>query len=573
MNRCVRLPLFFLLALALIGGYPVCGAPAPDKDAGQSAEQKESAEQKKESAEQKESAESKKKSAEKKQAAKRKKGAAEKEHPAEPKKETAEKKESAESKKEAAEAKKESAEPKKDSAAKPPTYVVKPGPLKIEVSLDGVYEAQNMTEVVLRPQEWLMLSVLSAVEHGAKVKHGDLLVALDLEKIDRAIADLRSEQQVTELAVQQAEQALHSLETFTPLDLTASQRTQRVAGEDEKLFADVNRPMLAKTSDFILKMAQQFLEYEEEELRQLEKMYKADEITEETEQIVLKRARNQVDQAKFMVERARVDHDQTAKFTLPRTEEKIKDAAQRSTLQWEKDKAALPLALKRQRLDLEKLKLQRSRGEDRLSKLLADRAMMTVKAPADGVLYYGKCLRGKWLTGLAGEGLRRGANVAPNDVFVTIVQPRPIFIRAVVPEKDLQNVKAGVKGTVKSIGYPDLKLTAIVDRVAAIPAGSGGFDARITMALDPQAEPLMPGMSCTVKLVAYEKKDALAVPAAAVSTDEQDEQKNYVYLAVKDKEPKKQEVKLGKRTDKQVEILSGLAAGDEILLEPPKEKK
>ena len=43
-------------------------------------------------------------------------------------------------------------------------------------------------------------------------------------------------------------------------------------------------------------------------------MYKADDITEETEEIVLKRARDTVDRAKFCVQMAQLMHDQRLKF-------------------------------------------------------------------------------------------------------------------------------------------------------------------------------------------------------------------------------------------------------------------
>src|SRR5262249_36761374 len=43
---------------------------------------------------------------------------------------------------------------KKESPAKPSTYKVMREPFKIEVSLKGVFEAAEMTEVVLRPQAW-----------------------------------------------------------------------------------------------------------------------------------------------------------------------------------------------------------------------------------------------------------------------------------------------------------------------------------------------------------------------------------------------------------------------------------
>ena len=41
----------------------------------------------------------------------------------------------------------------------------------------------------------------------------------------------------------------------------------------------------------------------------------------------------------------------------------------------------------------------------------------------------------------------------------------------------------------------------------------------------------------------------------------------------KDGKPKKRAVTLGEKTDKQVEILKGLAEGDKVLLEAPKEEK
>jgi multidrug efflux pump subunit AcrA (membrane-fusion protein) len=122
-------------------------------------------------------------------------------------------------------------------------------------------------------------------------------------------------------------------------------------------------------------------------------------------------------------------------------------------------------------------------------------------------------------------------------------------------------------------GYPDIKLTAIVERVAPIPTGSGSFDSRITVALDDKAEPLMPGMTGRVTLVSYENKEALTVPLKCLKTDEADEEKHYVYLLDKTGKPQKQYVTVGKRTAMKVEILKGLSEKDEVLIEPPKEEK
>ncbi len=82
----------------------------------------------------------------------------------------------------------------------------------------------------------------------------------------------------------------------------------------------------------------------------------------------------------------------------------------------------------------------------------------------------------------------------------------------------------------------------------------------------------MPGMTCKVKLVSYLKKDAISVPLKAVATDEMDEQKHFVYVQPKTGKPRKQAVTLGQKTEKQVEILKGLAEGDKILAEAPKDE-
>jgi multidrug efflux pump subunit AcrA (membrane-fusion protein) len=358
------------------------------------------------------------------------------------------------------------------------------------------------------------------------------------------------------------------------MDIAAVQRAERIANEESQKFFAVDRPLQLKAIDFMLKMSKEALEYQEEELRQLEKMYKADDLTEATEEIILRRARNAVERVKFMYERAKVEHEYALKHDVPRADEKVKDSTQRILLLAERDKLTLPVALQKQRLDMEKAKLLRARADERLGKLLADREMMTVRAPIDGVVYYGKCVRGRWGSGTAsGEELRRGGSIMPNAVFMTVVQPRPMFVRTAVAEKELCNVRAGMKGTAVPKGYPDVKLTAILERVAAVPSGLGGYDARATAALDRAADALMPGMTCEVKLVAYEKKDALSVPPAAVATDETDEQKHHVFVLDKDGKPGKREVTVGKRTDKQVEILKGLREGEEILAEAPKDKK
>jgi len=464
--------------------------------------------------------------------------------------------------------------PEATAEQKPAMHTVKPELLKIEVSLKGSFEAQSMTEIVLRPEVWSSFEVLKAVEHGALVERGDRLVEFEMKDIDDAIADQRAKVELGELAVKQAEESLAILEESTPLDLADAERSKHRADEDFARFLKVERPMNEKSANFNVETSEDYLEYEKEELRQLEKMYKADDLTEETEEIILKRQRDTVKRAEFYLELDKLRRDETLGVTLPRLEESMKVSLEREKLELDEAKATLPLALRRTRLELEKLKVQLTKEEERLKELETDRAMMTVEAPSGGILYYGRFNRGEWSGASAGaEKLRRGGSVSGNDVFMTIVKPRPMVIRLKVPEKHLHQIRPGLKGTVVPTGFPDLRLAATVAKVGGIPFTAGNFEAQLKVNVDEQAEALMPGMSCDVKFIPYLNRRALTVPPSAVSTDELDDQKHYVYLVAENGEQKKRRVAVGQKTEDQVEIVMGLEEGDQVLKEVPKDKK
>ena len=490
----------------------------------------------------------------------------------------AERKETAKSEKPSSPAAKLAAKPEKTPPEASPreggaTYKVKKEPFKIEVTLKGTFEAEKTAEISIRPDVWTAYEVVKAAEHGQTVKRGDVLVQFDVEKIDDEIADLRLKRALSDLAFKQAEENLKILEASTPVDLKLAERAQKIAREDLEKFLRADRALSEKSANFMLRSAENYLENQQDELRQLEKMYKADELTEETEEIVLKRQRRAVESAEHMVETVRASRDDTLKVDLPRRQETLEQGAVKQDLLAAKAKFSLPAALSQAQRDFEKLKLDRGREEEKLKKLLADRAAMAVKAPMDGVVYYGRFTRGKW-SGMeqVAESLRPGGAVMKNAVFMTVVQPRPVFVRSSVSEADVAKLRPGVKGTVQPTAFADVKLEAAVDRIDAIPSAPDSFEVRLGLRTDPSPASIVPGMTCTAKIVPYSDKSAIAIPSKALFTEELDERQSYVFVIEAGK-PKKRPVTVGKKADDRVEIVRGLAAGDEILLERPKEEE
>jgi HlyD family secretion protein len=467
------------------------------------------------------------------------------------------------------------AEPAKSTeAAKPApaTQTVKKGLLKITLELDGVFEGETAQEIAVRPDEWMSLVVLRVAPHGAVVRKGDVVLELETEKLDRAIADAAADLDITRLGLQQTEEQVKTLEKTTPLDFEAGKRAAQVAEEDQRYYLEVERPFTLKSAEFSLRATKEALEYQEEELRQLEKMYKADDITEETEAIVLRRGRNAVDSARFSLVSAQLTYDHTMKYAIPRRDVAVKEGTARKLLDWERAKATIPMELQRQRLELQKLRMQRAQAEERMKRLQADRKAMTVRAPIDGIVFYGRVMRGRATDSAAMADMLRPGGVIPqaNQIVMTVVQSRPMFIHATASEGNLNDLRPNLPGIATTAAYPDLRLPATLDSTSDVPISPGTFDARLNVDLKGKTKLLVPGMSCKVKLTPYLKRDAITVPPSAVVDDELDEEKHTVQILEADGTTKSRPVTIGRKTDKQVEILTGLKEGDKVVIEPAK---
>jgi multidrug efflux pump subunit AcrA (membrane-fusion protein) len=460
--------------------------------------------------------------------------------------------------------------------SKPATTKVENGPFKIEVVSTGVFEAQRMTEVSIRPKAWAMpLEVERAIELGTPVKKGDILVEFVRDKIDKLIEDTTVENTIGELALKLAEDELPLLEKSLPVDLAAAMRAKNQADEDLKRFFDIEKPDAERTVHFTVKQSVEYLEYAKEELRQLEKMYRSKDLTEETEEIILRRQRFQVDSREHYLKEAELQRDKKLKVELPRQEEHVRENSIKQAIDLEKARSLAPLNLKQKRLIAAKLKHDYAKSVAKLADLRQDREAMVVHSPGDGLVYFGRCDRGQWpAVGATAQKLHKGGVIAPDEVFITVVSVRPVDIRATVDEKDLLALTEPklVRGLVTPTVDPEHRLPVRLTSVLPIAREPGKFDAVFALDISEDQSVIKPGMACSVKLVLYKKADALTVPATAVFEDDwADALTYYVFLAKPDKDGKypKRPVKIGKSAGGKTEIVDGLAVGDEILTSKP----
>ncbi len=437
------------------------------------------------------------------------------------------------------------------------THKVKAEEFEVKLELSGVVESTSEARVALRPKASGSLSVIKAVPHGTKVNKGDILIELETDKLKEAIEDQKAGMPQQHMALESGRRDLEKLEKTTPLNLESGRRSKMKTEEDFAYFEDVSKPMRIRDAHEDLKSTANYLAYAEEELNQLKKMYELDDLTEETEEIVLKRSQHSVDSYKWMLEQTKSRTDRNLNTLIPREQELMERNLESKRIEWRSGEQSLRAGLEQKRLEVSKMERDLHKAEKKIADMEGDLKMLTVRAPQDGIVYYGMSQRGKWTTAATVERkLIPGGTLTPKEIVMTVVDPDKLQLRVSVPENKLKDLKKGQKAKTKLTWNTDEELNSSVKEVSFVPFSNNTFDAVFT--LNPGKEiTALPGMNAKAEIEVYKNEKALLVPKGAVKKEKDEE---FVTL----KGGKKQKVKTGRSNDKMTEILEGLKAGAEV---------
>ncbi len=455
--------------------------------------------------------------------------------------------------------------PASSEASKPQVFTVKTKALTIQAELDGYFVAEHMEELALQPEVWTKFKILQAVGHGTHVQRGDILLRFDGQDLEDELAEEAIKQRLGELDFLRAEEDFPRKKKLLELKFAEAERKYQQFQENYSVYQEVDRPLMLKTADYRHKYYAEDLASQREELEQLKKMYALDELTEETEAIVLRRQNFQVEAAELSLEIAAADREYALKFQVPRRDEDYRQQAEEARIRFEQAQTAKELGLTRLVYEMEKLRESRARSVERHAKLVSDKGLMVLRAPTDGVVYYGRCVDGKWSEVAAWEAkLKPQRSVSTKAVLMTIVKQRPLQVVARCGEKHVPDLTVGLSARIEPTANQRLTWEGQVSRIGSVPGKSNKF--KIRFSLDNANLPawLVAGMTCQASVTTYRNPEALQIPAELVQSDEEDEQVKYVLL-LEASEPLRRPITLGRKQGKMVEVLQGLEAGDQIV--------
>lgn len=167
----------------------------------------------------------------------------------------------------------------------------------------------------------------------------------------------------------------------------------------------------------------------------------------------------------------------------------------------------------------------------------------------------------------AGQAVSGSGGVGGGTEIMTVANLKEMIVTAHMNQADVPNLKIGQQVDVQIEAVPGLKMKGTVERIApqaTIKNNIKGFATQIRLKdLDPRVRP---GMTANLNIPLQSVENAVAVPLAAVFTEQGD---RYVYVKKDNGDFETRPLRIGVADYQFAEVLDGLQAGEIVSLVRP----
>ena len=439
-------------------------------------------------------------------------------------------------------------------------------PLVIEAAFEAtVMPEGDILRLEIDAKTWEDFRLVELTKHGAKVSKDGLLARFDATSLDRKLEDIRRAVAAGNLAVARAEQELQVLVETAPHRLEAARRAAMIAKEEHAYFIGTRRKADEDTATQKLERSKQQLSNQQEELRQLAKMYQEGDLTkqpEETEEIILTRQKDAVAAAEFALRMEKLSHKRTLEVALPREALTLADGERDTAIALRSAEAEIPRAIDLKKLEVAVGQTSCARDKQTLAELEHDRPLCEFKAPAEGWFYHGPIENDRWITGEILKNLVKNGRIPIRRPFATfILATAKLSFTAFPNEANSRLLEVGLNGTASFAGREDLEFPVKLTQLATIPEPDGTHRAKLTATWPKGLSPAV-GSSAQIRLITYQKPSAIVIPTKALAHDSRGWT---VELMLADGKTEHRPVQRGRVSNDSTEILAGLEIGQVII--------
>lgn len=443
------------------------------------------------------------------------------------------------------------------------TCPVSEGGLVISVTESGTVKPRETTVIISQLEG--TSTILYLIPEGRLVKKGDLLVELDATRL----VDQRVDQ---EISVRNAEASfiryrenLEVVRNQAKADLEKAELTLRFAQEDLKNYNDGDYPNQRRELQVRIAIAEEKVLRAAETLKWSQQLFdekylsgtelQGDKLAATQTALDLELAQGNLKLLEDHTYKRRVDQltsDVTqAEMALERTRRKTSA----DVVQAEAELAAREAEFTRQKGKLQKL------GEQ------IEKAKIT--APTDGVVVYATSAQFSWRGNV--DPLAEGQQVRERQELIYLPLADTFMAAVKIHESSLKKIYPGLPVRLTVDAVPGRDFTGKVAKIAPLPDQQSVFmnpDLKVfatEIHIDGGGDVLRTGMTCAAEIIVARYEKALSLPVQCVVRVGG---KPTVYT-LRNGVPEPRQIEIGMDNNRVVHIVSGLTAGEQVLLAPP----
>ncbi|MGQ9661715.1 MAG: efflux RND transporter periplasmic adaptor subunit [Kiritimatiellia bacterium] len=445
-----------------------------------------------------------------------------------------------------------------------PTFRVERGPLTISVTQSGTIRAIKQ-EIITSEVEG-QTTIIYLIEEGTRVSKGDLLVQLD----DSALKDRLVEQQIkvenAEAAYIRARETLEVTKIQAESDTFTAELNYRFAQEDLKEYEEGAYKQELREAESRITLAEEELQLAARKLEWSGKLFQEKYISQserDADALAYKRAQ-------MNVELARAAKNLLENFTHQRKLDKLQSAIPQSRRALEIAKLRARANIVQAEADLKAKEMEWRQQKEKEAKILDQIAKTKIVAPRDGLVVYATSARPPWWRG-GSEPLDVGQTVRERQELIYLPTADRMLAEIQVHESNLDKIRVGQSAIMTVDALQGRVFTGKVTRIAPLPDAASVWmnpDLKVyrtVVEIEGDQPDLRVGMSCMVEIIVDRYEDALYIPLQAIVRVNG---KPTVYVR-KGKRFEPVPVTIGLDNNRMVHVLSGLEAGQEVLLAPP----
>jgi HlyD family secretion protein len=352
-------------------------------------------------------------------------------------------------------------------------------------------------------------------------------------------------------------------------NLEGEERGTRDEGRETSLIDDPNLgggavQRLRELNDNITLTGSKF-EQASDRLMWTQKLYDKKYVAEtelKGDQLAMQSSKIQLESAKTALELFRL-------YEFPKEAEKLLSDYNEAGRELERIEAGARSKLAQAQAKLDSKKATYSLEKERLEKWRKQLEACTIKAPAAGQVVYSSSMMDSWQR--RNNPIEIGAEIRERQKIISIPDTSEMKVEIKIHETWVDKVQPGQQAKITIAAFPDKTFTGKVMKKAPLadPEEWLNPDLKVystDVSIDGTHEFLKTGMSAKVEIIIEELKNVISIPLQVVVN----RNGKKVCYVVASKEPKQREVETGLFNDNFVEIKSGLAEGEKVLLNPPR---